>query len=70
METFDVVILGAGGAGMMCAFQAALRGRRVALLRPLPAEPGGHRQPSQEGTGGFLLATEGLDLRAGGHGGL
>src|ERR1700758_335324 len=29
---YDVVILGAGGAGMMCAIQAARRGRRVALL--------------------------------------
>ncbi len=32
MNSFDVVILGAGGAGMMCAIQAARRGRRVALL--------------------------------------
>ncbi|OGR96034.1 MAG: hypothetical protein A2V88_13305 [Elusimicrobia bacterium RBG_16_66_12] len=32
MNAFDVVILGAGGAGMMCALQAARRGRRVALL--------------------------------------
>lgn len=29
---FDVVILGAGGAGMMCAIHAARRGRRVALV--------------------------------------
>ena len=29
---FDVVILGAGGAGMMCAIQAARRGRRVAII--------------------------------------
>jgi predicted Rossmann fold flavoprotein len=29
---FDVVILGAGGAGMMCAIHAARRGRHVALL--------------------------------------
>jgi predicted Rossmann fold flavoprotein len=28
----DVVIVGAGAAGMMCAFQAAQRGRRVLLL--------------------------------------
>ncbi|MEK7381828.1 MAG: NAD(P)/FAD-dependent oxidoreductase [Elusimicrobiota bacterium] len=32
MEAFDVVVLGAGGAGMMCALQAARRGRRAALL--------------------------------------
>ena len=32
MRTFDVVILGAGAAGMMCAVEAARRGRRVALL--------------------------------------
>ena len=29
---FDVVILGAGAAGMMCAIQAGHRGRRVALI--------------------------------------
>jgi predicted Rossmann fold flavoprotein len=29
---FDVVILGAGGAGMMCAIHAARRGRKVILL--------------------------------------
>jgi predicted Rossmann fold flavoprotein len=29
---FDVVILGAGGSGLMCAIQAAKRGRRVALI--------------------------------------
>lgn len=29
---FDVLVVGAGGAGMMCAMQAALRGRRVALV--------------------------------------
>lgn len=28
----DVAIIGAGAAGMMCAFQAAQRGRRVMLL--------------------------------------
>lgn len=32
MQTFDVIILGAGGAGMMCAIQAAKRGRSVLLL--------------------------------------
>src|ERR1700686_4171219 len=32
METFDVVILGAGGAGLMCAMSAGQRGRRVLLL--------------------------------------
>jgi len=30
--TYDVIVLGAGGAGMMCAIHAARRGRRVALL--------------------------------------
>ncbi len=29
---FDVIIVGAGGAGMMCAIQAGKRGRRVLLL--------------------------------------
>jgi len=29
---YDVVVIGAGGAGMMCAAQSAGRGRRVALL--------------------------------------
>ncbi len=29
---YDVVIIGAGGAGMMCATEAGKRGRRVALL--------------------------------------
>ena len=32
MTEFDVVILGAGGAGLMCAIQAGRRGRRVAIL--------------------------------------
>ncbi|MGH7914768.1 MAG: NAD(P)/FAD-dependent oxidoreductase [Candidatus Binataceae bacterium] len=32
METFDVVVLGAGAAGMMCAIGAGQRGRRVLLL--------------------------------------
>src|SRR3990170_3382568 len=32
MEAFDVVILGAGAAGMMCAMTAGQRGRRVLLL--------------------------------------
>jgi predicted Rossmann fold flavoprotein len=32
MKEFDVIIVGAGGAGMMCASQAAQRGRRVAIL--------------------------------------
>jgi predicted Rossmann fold flavoprotein len=29
---YDVIIIGGGAAGMFCAFQAAARGRRVALL--------------------------------------
>ena len=32
MRQYDVIILGAGGAGMMCAIHAGRRGRRVALL--------------------------------------
>src|SRR6202521_780735 len=32
MEAFDVVILGAGAAGLMCAICAGRRGRRVLLL--------------------------------------
>ena len=32
MKTVDVIIIGAGGAGMMCGMQAARRGRRVVIL--------------------------------------
>lgn len=32
MERFDVVIIGAGAAGMMCALEAGRRGQRVLLL--------------------------------------
>ena len=32
MESFDVVIVGAGAAGLMCAMTAGNRGRRVLLL--------------------------------------
>lgn len=32
METYDVVVIGAGAAGMMCAMEAGRRGRRVVLL--------------------------------------
>ena len=32
VQSFDVVVLGAGAAGMMCAMEAGKRGRRVALL--------------------------------------
>ena len=32
MESFDVVIVGAGAAGLMCAMTAGIRGRRVLLL--------------------------------------
>ncbi len=31
-HTFDVIVLGAGAAGLMCAIEAGKRGRRVALL--------------------------------------
>ncbi|MGB7553565.1 MAG: NAD(P)/FAD-dependent oxidoreductase [Candidatus Korobacteraceae bacterium] len=30
--TFDVIVLGGGAAGLMCAFEAGKRGRRVAVL--------------------------------------
>ena len=32
MEKYDVLILGGGAAGLMCASEAAKRGRRVAVL--------------------------------------
>ncbi len=32
MQKFDVIVLGAGAAGLMCAIEAARRGRRVAVL--------------------------------------
>ena len=32
MQSFDVVVIGAGAAGMMCAMAAGARGRRVVLL--------------------------------------
>ena len=32
METYDVIIIGAGAAGLMCATQAASRSRRVLIL--------------------------------------
>jgi len=32
VETFDVVVIGAGAAGMMCAIEAGRRGRRVLVL--------------------------------------
>jgi len=32
LSSFDVIVIGAGAAGMMCAAQAAQRGRRVLLL--------------------------------------
>ncbi len=36
MNSFDVVIIGAGAAGMMCALQAGKQGRKVALLEHAP----------------------------------
>ncbi|HEY2525742.1 MAG TPA: FAD-dependent oxidoreductase, partial [Candidatus Binataceae bacterium] len=36
METFDVIVLGAGAAGLMCAIGAGRRGRRVLLLEHNP----------------------------------
>jgi predicted Rossmann fold flavoprotein len=35
-QTFDVIILGAGAAGLMCAIEAGKRGRRVCLLDHAP----------------------------------
>jgi hypothetical protein len=32
MKTYDVIVIGAGAAGLMCACQAAGRGRRVLAL--------------------------------------
>ncbi len=32
MERYDVIVIGAGAAGLMCAFTAGRRGRRVVLL--------------------------------------
>jgi hypothetical protein len=32
VETFDVVVIGAGAAGMMCAIEAGKRGRRVLVI--------------------------------------
>ena len=32
MSGYDTIILGAGAAGLMCAFTAARRGRRVLVL--------------------------------------
>ena len=32
MQEFDVVVVGAGAAGMMCAIEAGKRGRRVLVL--------------------------------------
>src|ERR1700761_5466968 len=39
MQSFDVIILGAGAAGLMCAIEAGRRGRRVAVLE-LADRPG------------------------------
>lgn len=40
MSAYDAVVLGSGGAGLMCALTAARRGRRVAVLDHA-AKPGG-----------------------------
>src|SRR6185369_10437065 len=32
MKDYDVIVIGAGGAGMMCAIEAGKRGRKVALF--------------------------------------
>ena len=36
VEHWDAIIIGAGAAGMMCAAQAGLRGRRVVLVDHYP----------------------------------
>nr|MBI3613888.1 NAD(P)/FAD-dependent oxidoreductase [Nitrospirota bacterium] len=36
MSQYDVIVIGAGGAGLMCALQAAKRGRRVLALDHAP----------------------------------
>lgn len=49
MDTFDVIILGAGAAGLMCAIEAGKRGRRVLVIdhaarpgRKILSSGGGH----------------------------
>ena len=37
MSDFDVIVLGAGAAGLFCASQAGQRGRRVLLLEKMPS---------------------------------
>ncbi len=32
MKKFDIIIIGAGAAGMMCGWQAAMRGRSVCII--------------------------------------
>src|SRR3954463_7508153 len=32
LESFDVIVIGAGAAGLMCAIEAGKRGRRVVVL--------------------------------------
>ena len=32
MNDWDVIVIGAGGAGLMCAIEAGKRGRRVLVL--------------------------------------
>lgn len=46
-ETFDVVVVGSGGAGMAAAVKAADQGSKVVVLERL-AFPGGNTQLAQE----------------------
>ena len=37
-EKFDVIVIGAGAAGLMCAAEAGKRGRRVLVVEPKIAQ--------------------------------
>src|ERR1022692_4378482 len=65
MESFDVVIVGAGAAGLMCAMTAGGRGRRVLLLEH-NAQPGAKILISGGGRCNFTKPAVG---RKGGNGG-
>ncbi|MBI1219469.1 MAG: aminoacetone oxidase family FAD-binding enzyme [Rhodobacteraceae bacterium] len=60
METVDVVVLGAGAAGMMCAVEAGRRGRRVIVLDQARA-PGEKIRISGGGRCNFTNLNRGAD---------